>query len=695
MTVPKKIVHVLFDEYHSESWSISAGRAREIQPQDPLKSSYQLAANALAERDFVLHRNVDKPLLSKVIQPNQILVLLHPCDPKWERTTSNNPPLLSPEEIKDIQDFVFQGGSLLVFTEYEHDKYGDNLNELLSVFHLEVENTTVVDASHCIHDNETWFFAEPSPSHSGMSHLVQKVCFYRSSSCKVSDQAQIVWRASEKADPPHAGLIGVSKFGEGRVMVVTDSSLFGDKHIREFDHLQLWLNLFYWCSAPTFTKVPVPSNSSPVSLSPEWKALKTDVNALRLLQDPDGSVPQAQHSEAARFVEAILQHLQTLKPFFPSDREYFDQLPGDFHSWVQSSFSKPDFGKSLAAFNPERDRRDNLEHLVVFPMYTPNASRDIRFEAILILSPWPDWLAELERTLYENEKFVPGHLVDYTEGYRSECAVFFPETISLTQRPSNNFAMIFCDREAKRLQACALKASSIVHMETHPQLECFLTSLPTIYDTLALWDLIHDKSHSMGELPFDPFMIRQRAPYWMYALEELRVDLRSFCEASRLAQNGFPFAHYVTYAILLDRIFRFPITGTRVRNYDALGGEILFSYLHQKDILVWLDNKLTVRWELLLQGVTQLRDELQQLYKSAADCSKMSFWLAAHDLISSYVRPNVASQWKKETRVHMDEIDTKRWIGLVHDDEFPLGNFHSNLLAKMGSWKSEKVLPVV
>ena len=54
-------------------------------------------------------------------------------------------------------------------------------------------------------------------------------------------------------------------------------------------------------------------------------------------------------------------------------------------------------------------------------------------------------------------------------------------------------------------------------------------------DTYALWDLIHDKSHSVGELPFDPFMIRQRAPFWMYGLEELRVDLRAFCEATRLA----------------------------------------------------------------------------------------------------------------------------------------------------------------
>jgi hypothetical protein len=227
------------------------------------------------------------------------------------------------------------------------------------------------------------------------------------------------------------------------------------------------------------------------------------------------------------------------------------------------------------------------------------------------------------------------------------------------------------------------KAAKITQLEMHPQLECFLNSLPMIMDTYALWDLIHDKSHSVGELPFDPFMIRQRAPFWMYGLEELRVDLRAFAEASRLAKEGFPFAHYVRYAILFDRIYRFPITGPRVRNYDGLGGQLLFSYLHQKDVLVWHDNRLSVRWESLDAGMDGLRQELLKLYKFGSDASKMNFWLAAHDLVSQYVPPNVASKWKRDTRAIADESDPKKWIDLVHPDEFPLGNFHANLQKKM------------
>src|SRR5258707_2080043 len=95
----RKSVRVLFDEYHSESWSISEVRAREMQPEYPLNSSYQIAANVLATGDFTVHRNLDQPLKADVLAGANVLVLLHPCDPKWERTTSGNSPRLSEREI--------------------------------------------------------------------------------------------------------------------------------------------------------------------------------------------------------------------------------------------------------------------------------------------------------------------------------------------------------------------------------------------------------------------------------------------------------------------------------------------------------------------------------------------------------------------------------------------------------------------
>lgn len=687
-------IRVLFDEFHSESWTVSGLRALEMQPDRPGYSSYQMAADALAARDFVIQRNPDKPLLPDTLAQSDVLALLHPCDAKWERTTSGNSPQLTGAELTAIQQFVANGGGLLVISEYEHDKYGDNLNELLKPFGLEIENTTVFDRNACAAGNPAWFFADCETGDSALMHKVAKACFYQSGSCRVTGDASIVLRASGQASPRNAGLIGIAQYGKGRVVVVADSLLFGDEYFREFDHQQLWLNLMYWVSVPAFDVAASlrdvrtsDARLTEARLQPaqtaEWATLKAAINELRKLQNPDATVAGEQHARAAELCRQATKQIEALAPMFPHDAEYLRQVVADFDVWITGGFQKPDFGKALAAFHPEKCRGDKIEHLWVMPMYTPNASSEWRFEALIARVPWPDWLAELERSRYQNDKFVPLNFVDFTDGYASECAVLFPETVAVSGRASNNFGGIFQDREAARFQRVVSRAAKITQLEMHPQLEAFLNSPALIHDTYLAWDLIHDKSHSMGELPFDPFMIRQRAPFWMYGLEELRVDLRSFVEAAQLVKSGFPFAHYVMYAILFDRIYRFPITGPRVRNYDGLGGQLLFAYLHQKDVLLWHDNCLSVRWDALHDGMDGLRQELVALYKFGSDASKMNFWIAAHDLVSKYVPPNVGSKWKKDSRAITDETDPRKWIDLVHPDEFPLGNFHANLQKKI------------
>lgn len=684
---PPKPTRVLFDEWHSESWSCARERAREIQPEDPIGSSYQRAADALAARDFTIERNTAAPLSEERLAETEVLVIAHPCDSRWERTTSVHSPTFSPDELAAITAWVKTGGGLLIITEYEHDKYGDNLNDLIAPAGLRIENGKVFDRSACVNENPEWFIASPADDSSPLAHLAREAVFYRAGWCVTTDpEAQIAWSATTSAYPPSAGVIATASLGAGRIVVVTDSVLFGDERIGEHDHTQLWLNLLYWLAAPKsrlyglaakVTNMVGPSYA-------HWPQVKTAVNCLRQLQEPDGSIVAEHQPQAFSLVEIIRQHVTEIARQFAHESEYFVALDNDLRHWLAGGMGRPDFSVSLAAFTPQRNRRDGREIFALFPMYTPNASSDTRFEALLFQSPWPGWLAALESTRYRNDRFVPGHLIDFTDGFASECAVFFPEMIALKSRPTNHFATIFCDREAERLQRTTLAAADVVKLTLPPQLEYWLNSRPLIEDTVALWDLIHDTSHSTGELPFDPFLIRQRAPFWMYALEELRVDLRSYGEAQQLAEGGMPFARYVTYAILLDRLFRFPITGTRLRNYDALGGQLLFAFLHQRDVLVWSDNHLLIRWERLDGEIGVLRDEVRTLYRYGSDWSKMSFWLAAHDLIARYVRPNVASQWRLDNRAITDEADLKHWIDLVHPDEFPLGTFHLNLQRQIG-----------
>jgi hypothetical protein len=178
-------------------------------------------------------------------------------------------------------------------------------------------------------------------------------------------------------------------------------------------------------------------------------------------------------------------------------------------------------------------------------------------------------------------------------------------------------------------------------------------------------------------------MIRQRMPYWMYSLEELRCDLTAFTEAMRLEREGFAFARHVQYAILFDRLFRFPVTGSRVRNYDGLGGQLLFAYLHQHGHLHWTDNRLSIDWDTLAEGVASLRREVMDLYKAGIDRSKLAQWGAAHDLVATYVPPATGSRWARDTRDLPEVEDPRPYIDEVQDDEFPLSMFYVQLKQKL------------
>ena len=140
---------------------------------------------------------------------------------------------------------------------------------------------------------------------------------------------------------------------------------------------------------------------------------------------------------------------------------------------------------------------------------------------------------------------------------------------------------------------------------------------------------------------------------------------------------------HVQYAILFDRLFRFPITGNRVRNYDGLGGQLLFAFLHREGYLHWTDNRLTIDWVNVAEGVERLRALVHDLYHSGIDRSKLSQWIAAHDLVAAYVQPAETSVWAAERRDLPEVEEPKQLVDLVKDDEFPLSLFYTQLKPKL------------
>jgi hypothetical protein len=291
-------------------------------------------------------------------------------------------------------------------------------------------------------------------------------------------------------------------------------------------------------------------------------------------------------------------------------------------------------------------------------------------------------------------------LVDFTPGYDTNSAVLFPETVAMREIPAFTWGAIFQDREAARYRRVVRAAAEITKLELPPEAAAMLDDQALTEKTFVMWDIIHDRTHMRGDLPFDPFMIKQRMPYFLYSLEELRCDLTAFRECVAITARlrarvsagetldateaeTLEHAILVQYAVIFDRIFRFAITGSRVRNYDGLGGQLLFAWLHQRGVLHWTDTSLAFDWEEVPAAVVALGDAIDELYWRSIDRPKTAHWLAAYELVRATLTPHPASVW---ARGLSDDVLTgapKGYTDAVLDDEFPLSMFYEALDKKM------------
>jgi hypothetical protein len=498
--------------------------------------------------------------------------------------------------------------------------------------------------------------------------------------------ADLLARTADLAGTVTATIDGGDAFlldGLGRVVGATGTTPDGARvavvtaDLAEAGELER--NLVAW-AAPR--RVPGPRAETDL-LGPAWSDLVRAVDALQPLQRQDGSVAEQDRDPAAALVRAAAEAVGRLAPQFPHDAQYLTAVQTDLHRWADEGVGVPDFLDSLVAFDPANQRVDGRRHLVVFPMYTQNGSRDRHLEAVVVEVRWPQVAAELEAGAFRNALFVPIRFVAFTAGYQTNSAVLFPETVAMRSIPTFTWGAIFADREAARFRRVVRAGAEITGLALPPDALRLLDDQELAEETFVIWDLIHDRTHMRGDLPFDPFMIKQRMPYFLYSLEELRCDLTAFRAAVRLEAEGLPHARLVQYAVVFDRIFRFPISGNRVRNYDGLGGQLLFAWLHRRHVLHWTDNRLSIEWDRVADAVLELAAEIEDLYFRSIDRPKIAHWLAAYRLVADTLTPHPASTWAKGP----DALPLTGPLGALTDavlpDEFPLSMFYEALSRKL------------
>ena len=88
-------IRVIFDEAHSEAWTIRPGWRVRCSPFTLATPPTRALRELLVGHDFEVPPNTASPLDGGVLGGCDLLVIAHPSDPHWERTTGLGSPQLT------------------------------------------------------------------------------------------------------------------------------------------------------------------------------------------------------------------------------------------------------------------------------------------------------------------------------------------------------------------------------------------------------------------------------------------------------------------------------------------------------------------------------------------------------------------------------------------------------------------------
>ena len=391
-----------------------------------------------------------------------------------------------------------------------------------------------------------------------------------------------------------------SPYGDGRVVVAADSDLFGDDYLRRRDHRQLWLNLVYWVVAGR-----VPRRRRRRSSRRRRRTLRGCASRTRPTRCACSRSPRARSTwtahDAGEVRALVVTHGRGHRrpgAALPAP----EGLPGPGASstcsaWVEGGCGKPDFRPRWTSSGPNCDRRDGVEHLVVFPMYTPNGSPDTRFEALIMRTPWPEFVDQHRARALRQRQVRAGAAGGQHGGLRQRVRRALPRDGQRGRAADQPLR-----RDLLRPRVVAVPALRRSRAPRSCASTCRRTrersrrSADLALETYILWDMIHDRWHSHGDLPFDPFMIRQRLPYWMYSLEELRVDLATYGTRRRAGARRVPLR---ALRAVRDPVRPHPALphhrqpGAQLRR--ARRASCSSAFLHDRGVVRWTDNRLADR----------------------------------------------------------------------------------------------------
>lgn len=185
------------------------------------------------------------------------------------------PRLRDANAIKEIRDYVENGGSLLLSASADIGYFGWYSNkhhrgQLFDVFGLKCSHVNFVDE----HMNDGFspancLFANITPGHQ-ITRGVAKVQLAEASTISTtSPDQQVLIRSNTTSIPANSPFLVAMEFGKGRVVAMGDSLWLQPEWLGKEDNAQLMLNIFNWLARRDSSIVPRDELRSRVN--PEFK----------------------------------------------------------------------------------------------------------------------------------------------------------------------------------------------------------------------------------------------------------------------------------------------------------------------------------------------------------------------------------------------------------------------------------------
>lgn len=321
-------MRVLYDETHNQTWTADPLLALAMSRRSneaPRYYSYAHVADLVRSVLAGEHRRLTEgPITAERLKDADVLFLNHCCSSRHSHVGVGGEAFFSPAEIAAIVEAVEGGMGLVVLGEFENERWGWNVNDLLGHFGLRFNDDLAEVPGHAVHaGRQLHVFEARNVTDHPIANGVGTVSYCSGCTVGLLDGRSTAVVCGSGG----AALIAAAEVGRGRVVVAGDSDLFAEPYVSYNDNARLLVQALQWLGR---SRVAVPDGTVLPLASPAETA--HDLMARNARPGPaEGTVfdvTAEEHGQLAELLRrAALSPFEDFEAFFEEARLLFHEMP--------------------------------------------------------------------------------------------------------------------------------------------------------------------------------------------------------------------------------------------------------------------------------------------------------------------------------------------------------------------------------